>query len=122
MKSINVLIVEDDINIRETWKMMFSCYGFSIHTAENGLDAVNILQDHPIELIVTDLKMPIKDGYFVLEQIKSSNLKIITWVCSGQILSQKDVMRNYDIHKLLEKPFQMANSVKEIISIVHKNK
>lgn len=118
MKKNNVLIVEDDALLRETWIMFFETYGVSIHTATNGLEAVEIIDQHPIELIVTDLTMPVKDGYFVLEHIKSKKINVKTWVYSGHLLSNEKMLENYNVDKILTKPFDMKDSVNEIMSLV----
>ena len=75
MKKSNVLIVEDDKDLRETWQIFFSNFGFSIHTAAHGLDALEIIDQYPLEIVITDLQMPVKDGYFVLEHLKSKEYK-----------------------------------------------
>lgn len=121
MKKIRVLIVEDDTALRETWEMFFENFGFYIHTAANGLEAIEIIRDHAPEIIVTDLQMPVKDGYFVLEYIKSKNIDAKVWVCSGHLLTKENISSKYKIDEILTKPFDMLVIVKEIISIISKN-
>ena len=120
MKKSKILIVEDEAGIRETWNLMLSHFDFSAHTAANGLEAVRIIEQYPIDVIITDLQMPVKDGFFVLEYIKSNNLDIITWVCSGQ-LSPNTVLDDYNIDKIILKHFSMLDKVHELISIISEN-
>jgi len=120
MKKSKILIVEDEAELRETWELMLENFDLSPHTASNGLEAVRIMEEYPVDIIITDLQMPVKDGFFVLDYIKSNNLDIITWVCTGQI-SPNAVLANYNVDKILLKPFSMLNKVQELISIINKN-
>ena len=116
MKMINLLIIEDETSLRETWDLMLSYHGFSAHAAANGLDGIKIIENHPIELIITDLQMPVKDGYFVLNHLKSNNLNIRTWVCTGHISAD---LEKYNVDKIILKPFDMLKEIQEIISVLN---
>ena len=121
MMKKNILIAEDDDKLRESWEMFFDHFEVYIHTAANGLEAVEILHQHPIKILVTDLQMPVKDGYFVLEFAKSQNIDAKVWVCSGNLLDHKELEKKYNIERFLRKPFNMLNTVKELISITSEN-
>ncbi len=117
----NILIVEDDNDLRESWEMFFNNFEVYIHTAANGLEAVEIIHQHPLKIIVTDLQMPGKDGYYVLEYVKSQNIDAKVWVCSGHLLDHTELEKKYNIDRILRKPFNMLNTVKELISIMSEN-
>ena len=119
MNKDNILLVEDLPSLRDTWELIFSNFGVTIHTASNGDEAVEILKEHPIDIIVTDLQMPVKDGYYVLDYIKSNNLDIITWVCSGQLMPSRP-LDEFRVDKILLKPFNMIQEVQEIIKLANK--
>jgi len=69
----NVLIVDDEKSLLLTMKAGFAAYmnKFSVHTAENGKVAVNILESTPIDLVVTDLMMPEMNGFELLVHINT---------------------------------------------------
>ena len=115
----NILIVEDLSSLRDTWKLIFFNFGVDIHTAANGEEAIEILKEHQIDIIVTDLQMPIKDGYYVLEYLKSNKIEAITWVCSGQLMPSRP-LDEFQVDKILLKPFNMIQEVQEIIALVRK--
>jgi CheY-like chemotaxis protein len=115
MERSKVLIVEDDVNLRETWDLMFDTFGVPVDLAENGLAATQIMRSNDFFLIVTDLQMPVEDGYFVLEYIKSNKLDLITWVCTGHLFEES--LKDYKIDRVINKPFSMLNEVKEIIRL-----
>jgi CheY-like chemotaxis protein len=63
-----VVIVEDDQAIRETLQQVIELEGYKVRTACNGVDAMELLKvlDVPC-LILTDLSMPVMDGYAFIE-------------------------------------------------------
>lgn len=61
-RPMNLLFVDDERNILNALKRLFRSSEYSIHTAESGMDALQILDQHPIDLIVSDMRMPHMDG------------------------------------------------------------
>ena len=81
----NILIVDDDpnclIGIKEYFE--YADNQFEMHTAVNGKEAVKILEFSPIDLVVTDLKMPEMNGIELLAFINTDYPHIPTIVMSG---------------------------------------
>ena len=67
-----VLIVDDDLDIRETLAAVLEDRGFDIVTAENGLEALTLIRSAAVSpsVILLDLMMPVMDGYGFLEERK----------------------------------------------------
>jgi two-component system response regulator CpxR len=74
MKSGPVLIVDDDLDIREVLAETLETRGFEVVTAANGLEAIELVQSMTIapSTILLDLMMPVMDGYTFLEQRQQS--------------------------------------------------
>lgn len=70
MSRKSVLIVDDDVDIRETLAEALAERGFAVATASNGLEALGVLRSSSARpsVILLDLMMPIMDGYGFLEQ------------------------------------------------------
>ncbi|GAB6196805.1 response regulator [Lysobacter xanthus] len=67
-----ILIVEDNADIRDTFRTLFELEGFDVRVAVNGLDALARLDDLPTPcLILLDLSMPVMDGWDFLDALKS---------------------------------------------------
>ena len=60
--STSILIVDDDQNVLEVLEARLQSAGFCIFRAENGRDALRILEDHRIDLMISDMKMPGMSG------------------------------------------------------------
>lgn len=69
----SILIVDDEPKIRHILRIMLSLKGHSVHEAENGEDALKIVQREPLDLVISDIKMPRMDGLTLLERIKEMN-------------------------------------------------
>ncbi|OFX21214.1 MAG: two-component system response regulator [Bacteroidetes bacterium GWA2_31_9] len=69
--SKNVLIVDDSESIREVVSFTLENAGFSVMKACDGSDAIKYLDGQEINLVITDLHMPIMDGISLIRKIRS---------------------------------------------------
>ncbi len=68
-----ILIIEDDVFIRDIYQVKFFQEGFEVETAENGIDALKKLEEFVPDMILLDIIMPYMDGMEVLKRIKESD-------------------------------------------------
>ncbi len=66
----SILIVEDDANLREALCVTLQLAGYSVISAVDGANALNVLQTQPVGLIVSDVQMPGMDGHELLHAAK----------------------------------------------------
>jgi signal transduction histidine kinase/DNA-binding response OmpR family regulator len=67
------VLVADDLDFnRRVIKLMLNKLGITILEASNGLEALNILQTQPCDLLIIDLRMPVLDGFDTANRIRSS--------------------------------------------------
>ncbi|MBI5643677.1 MAG: diguanylate cyclase [Deltaproteobacteria bacterium] len=83
MNKGKILVVDDDAFFRVLCSDILTSGGFLVKTASTGLDAVNIIQNEPIDIVITDLIMPDMDGMEVLHQTKQHNTLIDVIVVTG---------------------------------------
>ena len=67
---VHILVVDDSITTRTLEKNILEAAGYHVTTAINGLEALKRLEEHPIDLIVTDIQMPKLDGFALTRQIR----------------------------------------------------
>ncbi|MEO1927290.1 MAG: response regulator [Nautiliaceae bacterium] len=73
----SVLVVDDDESILEQMNKLLSNFSFkNIYLSVNGEEAIKILQENHIDIVITDLKMPRMDGIELTEFIKNLNKDI----------------------------------------------
>ena len=71
-----ILIVEDDKNVRKLMSAVLTRYGYEPITAENGEEALEILDHHHVDLILLDVMMPRMDGYEFTNTLRSAGSTI----------------------------------------------
>ena len=64
-----VMFVDDEEGVRLSWNRYLSEHGFEVTTAEDGAKAISKLRKEPVDVVVSDLKMPAIDGVELLEWI-----------------------------------------------------
>ena len=74
-----VLIIEDDNEVREFLESLLERSGYGTITAVNGKEGVEIFRSTPLDLVITDIIMPEKDGIEAIMDMKRANpaLKVI---------------------------------------------
>ncbi len=65
-----ILFVDDSASIRELVKLNLQQEGFDVVLAEDGIDALNKLDDRKIHLVITDLHMPNMNGMELITEIR----------------------------------------------------
>jgi len=92
----SILIVDDEKNIRSGLAKSLELDGYSVITAENGLQAWNIINSQEVDAVIADLKMPKMSGEELLKKIASSypTLPVIILTGHGTIESAVNAMRD----------------------------
>ena len=68
----SILVVDDEPLLRELISEWLSDEGYRVRTAENGFDALRVLEVEHIAVVVTDIRMPKMDGVALLKTLKNS--------------------------------------------------
>ncbi len=104
----NLLIVDDEKNIREGLGKALEMEGYNVFLAENGREGLETIQKNDMDLVIADLKMPELSGEELLKRISSSypTLPVIILTGHGTIESAVDAMRN-GAYDFLTKPVNL---------------
>jgi signal transduction histidine kinase len=78
----HILVVDDEMGPRESLKMILNPY-YNVYTADRGAQAVEMLKEHPVDLVTLDLKMPGFSGINVLEKVKQHDPDIEAIIITG---------------------------------------
>lgn len=81
---LTILVVEDDRCLRRLLARVLSFEGYTVCTARNGIEALEVLHHHSVSLIVTDLCMPGMDGGELIRQLERYRPWIPVIVLSGE--------------------------------------
>lgn len=107
MEQNQVMIVEDDANLREAIDDTLDLAGYNRILAENGESAVAMLAKYTPDVIVSDINMPGMDGFALLKtlQKKLPNVPIVLMTAYGNISDAVQAMREGAVD-YLSKPFE----------------
>ena len=121
---LKILVIDDDSTIilfmSRMLKNKFDC---NVLSAENGLEALAILEDEEVDLIFSDVTMPIMDGVETLRTIrKSETLKDIPVVMLSAIADRKviDEVKELNVYSYMLKPLTYEVTYKNIKKIIDK--
>lgn len=70
---LNILLVDDDKNIRKLYKAVLESDGYNVLTAQNGEEALDIMDRECVDLVVLDIMMPKMDGYEFTRTLREVN-------------------------------------------------
>lgn len=103
-----LMIVDDEVSIRDLFQSAFSDAGYSVHLAENGEQALRILKQHEIDLIFLDLKLFGMNGIELCRQIKKDKPVSIIYAITGWTgLFEVEECREAGFDDYFTKPFQL---------------
>ncbi len=109
MNKANILIVDDEYEIRDLCSRLLRQKSYYVESAENGKEGLTMLADNFFDLVLLDLKMPGINGIEVLKQIKKNNIKTDSIILTGHatIETAVEAMRlgSFDY---ITKPFNIS--------------
>lgn len=113
-----ILIVDDEEGLREGLGKLLEDEGYVVLCAETGEEALDVLQQSRIDLVLTDMRMPGMDGIELLKKIRErhGDLGVIILTGYGQIESYIEAM-NFGAIEYVSKPFKV-NELKFIVNKV----
>ncbi|NVB80211.1 MAG: response regulator [Kofleriaceae bacterium] len=116
LEPVSVLVVEDEQDTRDLLALVVSKAGYSVRTAENGQQALEMLQTVRPSLILLDVQMPVMDGAEFRQAMRRdrSLLKIPTVVLTGAAV---EPMLDIAVDEALRKPVKSA----DLLAIVRRH-
>ena len=110
-KQAQILIVDDDEEIRSFLGVLLQDEGYTVESAEDGLVALEKLEGTRPDLILLDIMMPRMDGYHFAEALRQRSLPIPFIVLSANLREQQAkamgacsyIAKPFDLFDLLEK-------------------
>lgn len=109
------LLVEDDANERELLAGYLRLSGYEVRQASNGADALSLLHQHPVDLVVMDMQMPRMNGLETLQEIRKAphlkDLEVIV-VSGAERRELQAVSQQCGVKQVYQKPLNPADLVR----------
>ncbi|MBW2091456.1 MAG: sigma-54-dependent Fis family transcriptional regulator, partial [Deltaproteobacteria bacterium] len=111
----HILVVDDDLSMREFLELMLTREGYEVSLASHGQEALDMVNKKAIDLIISDIRMKHMDGIDVLKRVKAINPEVIVILISAFATAETAVIAmNEGAFDFFPKPFQV-DELKEVI-------
>ena len=115
-----ILIVEDEAHIRRVMSMWLERHGHQILHAVDGVMALRVLEREEVDLIISDMNMPVLDGLGLIKAVREERrlevpFLLVTARCDQSHLARR--LAPYNV-KLYPKPFVPSRLVADIESVL----
>jgi CheY-like chemotaxis protein len=113
-----ILVIDDDDEIRAVLRRMLEPAGYEIIEASNGEEGIRIYREHPTDVIITDLIMPKKEGVELIMELRTEfpDLKVIAISGGGRIGPETylEVAEGFGAMRTFTKPFRIKDILEAI--------
>ncbi|WP_345993716.1 EAL domain-containing protein [Sulfurimonas sp. HSL-1716] len=121
MLDISVLYVEDEETIRNSVTRSLALMVKDVHVAENGEEALLSIKDFPIDLIITDIRMPKLDGLSLIEKLRNDGLDVPVIITSAfNEIEYLNKAIDLNVDKFINKPIRL-NTLMDAITKIAQN-
>jgi len=115
LKGLKILVVEDDPDLLGILCEFLSMQGAEVAQALNGKEALACLNDNSIELVLSDVQMPVMDGVELIKAIKKmNNLTPKVFLTSGHSSLDEELAEKLGAAAFITKPFKLQHLLSSI--------
>ena len=116
-KNLSVLIVEDELALRESFQFLLQNLFAEVDTAEDGQEALNKMDERDYDIVLTDLSMPRMSGLRLVDKIrKKSQSQIVVAISAHDDEEFSEALAPYNV-KLLTKPLEMDELFETLVPL-----
>lgn len=119
---LSVLVVEDDATLNKMLCTKLRLEGFTPIPAFDGIEALDITRDHHVDLVVTDIMMPVMDGNALIEELRGwkPGLPILVMTAKGQT---EDMAQSFGLgaDDYLVKPVDLQQLVLHVRALLRRS-
>ncbi len=112
----SIIIVDDDELILELYSDFFEQQGFTVYTSNTIDKAINLIKKTKIDIILSDIVMPHKNGFDLFDEIQQASINIpIIFMTGYELDSEQEEKLNSMNSKWISKPSKLS----DLISLVY---
>jgi len=110
-----ILLAEDESTVREFVSRVLTMHGHSVLEAQDGAQAVELMNQHHFDLLLTDIVMPVMDGISLALKVRDTRPNVPIILMTGYANeSQRAHNLSVLIEELLSKPFNKDQLMKAV--------
>ena len=120
-ESKQILVVDDEENIRTALSININRWGYNVVTAESGEEALNLIKNNPFDIVLTDLRLKGLNGIDLLKEIRESfpDTGTLIFTAYGEVDSYIEAM-NLGAIDFFNKPINLEKLKKAINNFLTK--
>ena len=123
MKKANILLVEDEENLHATIKLNFEMEGYTVSSAYDGNQALQLIANEYFDLMVLDIMLPEIDGISITENVRLKNTETPILILSAKNTSADKILGlKKGADDYLTKPFNLEELLLRVEKLIAKNK
>jgi DNA-binding response OmpR family regulator len=117
------LVVDDDEPIRSMLGRIVEHQGFTVDTARDGAEAIELMSHDGYSVVLLDLMMPKVDGYGVLSWMRAERPNLIDCTIVASAVPEREIVRQLvdNVYKVHPKPFDMTQLIEDVRRCAKKN-
>jgi two-component system KDP operon response regulator KdpE len=115
-----VLVVDDDPRIIRFIRASLMAHGYDVLTAINGEEALEVVKMNTPDIMLLDIRLPVKDGFEVLQELRTfSSMPVIAFSANSSVSKQA---RSLGANDFISKPFTPDEMITRTRSILNRTK
>ena len=116
----HIMVVDDDKSTRMYMKALLRDAGYKVSLAQNGLEALDVMEHEHIDLAVLDVMMPQMDGYQFTEELRSGNSNLpVLMVTAKQLPADRKQAYQVGTNDFMTKPVDGEELLLRIKNLLH---
>ncbi len=119
-----ILVVDDEVSVREATRKMLERHGYRVHTAGEGSQALALFSSRlgEINLVITDVDMPVMDGLALVRVLRKMAPQLQIIASTGLSTDQRmEALNQLGIEHPLFKPYTAAELLQAVHNALHKD-
>ncbi len=115
-----LLVADDRRDIRDLVVSYLEAAGAHVSTAKNGQEALDVLSDHPVDVVLLDMQMPILDGYATARKLREQGCTLpILALTASAMRGDRDQCMEAGCNGYLTKPIDRVTLIRQTWALVH---
>lgn len=117
----SILVAEDDHAIRSLITTKLKQENYTIYVAENGEEALSLMEKHQVDLLISDIMMPVMDGYALVKALRETKytLPILMITAKSQLESLEEAFK-LGVDDYMVKPIRLAELVLRVQALLRR--
>lgn len=119
----NILIVEDDVSLNKLMQAVLKQHGYQVASAQNGQQALSALDSLHVDLIISDIMMPVMDGYALVDTLRKADYTLpILFVTAKGSFDDKSRGFTAGVDDYMVKPIDINEMVLRVAALLRRAK